>query len=41
LDELGFLPIDKRGADLLFQIISLRYEQGSIRSLRDRWAKMA
>lgn len=29
LDELGFLPIDKRGADLLFQIISLRYEQGS------------
>jgi DNA replication protein DnaC len=30
LDELGFLPIDKRGADLLFQIISLRYEQGSI-----------
>lgn len=30
LDELGYLPIDKRGADLLFQIISLRYEQGSI-----------
>lgn len=30
LDELGFLPIDKRGADLLFQIISLRYERGSI-----------
>ncbi len=30
LDELGFLPIDKRGADLLFQIISLRYEQGSM-----------
>jgi DNA replication protein DnaC len=30
LDELGFLPIDKHGADLLFQIISLRYEQGSI-----------
>ena len=29
LDELGFLPIDKHGADLLFQIISLRYEQGS------------
>jgi DNA replication protein DnaC len=25
LDELGYLPIDKRGADLLFQIISLRY----------------
>jgi len=30
LDELGFLPIDKQGADLLFQIISRRYEQGSI-----------
>jgi DNA replication protein DnaC len=30
LDELGFLPIDKHGADLLFQIISLRYEQGSM-----------
>jgi DNA replication protein DnaC len=30
LDELGYLPIDKIGADLLFQIISQRYEQGSI-----------
>lgn len=30
LDELGYLPIDKHGADLLFQIISQRYEQGSI-----------
>ena len=30
LDELGYLPIDKTGADLLFQVISLRYEQGSI-----------
>jgi DNA replication protein DnaC len=29
LDELGYLPIDKRGADLLFQVISHRYEQGS------------
>jgi len=29
LDELGYLPIDKRGADLLFQIICLRYEQSS------------
>jgi DNA replication protein DnaC len=26
LDELGYLPIDKTGADLLFQIISHRYE---------------
>ena len=30
LDELGYLPIDKIGADLLFQIISQRYERGSI-----------
>ncbi len=30
LDELGYLPIDKTGADLLFQIISLRYEQGAL-----------
>ena len=30
IDELGYLPIDKRGADLLFQIISERYERGSI-----------
>lgn len=29
LDELGYLPIDKNGADLLFQIISQRYERGS------------
>jgi DNA replication protein DnaC len=30
LDELGYLPIEKAGADLLFQVISLRYEQGAI-----------
>lgn len=30
IDELGYLPIDKNGADLLFQIISARYERGSI-----------
>jgi DNA replication protein DnaC len=27
VDELGYLPIDKHGADLLFQIISGRYER--------------
>ena len=27
VDELGYLPIDKHGADLLFQIISQRYER--------------
>lgn len=30
LDELGYLPLDKFGADLLFQIISQRYERGSM-----------
>jgi DNA replication protein DnaC len=30
LDEVGYLPIDQRGADLLFQVISQRYETGSI-----------
>jgi len=30
LDEIGYLPIDKTGADLLFQIISARYEQGAL-----------
>jgi DNA replication protein DnaC len=27
VDELGYLPVDKHGADLLFQIISGRYER--------------
>jgi len=30
LDELGYLPIDRKGADLLFQVISGRYERGSV-----------
>jgi DNA replication protein DnaC len=30
VDELGYLPIDKHGADLLFQIISERYERAPI-----------
>lgn len=30
IDELGYLPIDKKGADLLFQVISHRYECGPI-----------
>ena len=30
LDEIGYLAIDQRGADLLFQVISQRYERGSI-----------
>src|ERR1017187_4366248 len=30
IDEVGYLPIDKVGAELLFQVISQRYERGSI-----------
>jgi DNA replication protein DnaC len=29
LVELGYLPIDKRRADLLFQVVAARYEVGS------------
>jgi hypothetical protein len=30
LDELGYLPIDRRGANLLFQVVAARYESGAI-----------
>jgi DNA replication protein DnaC len=30
IDEVGYLPIDKAGADLLFQVFSQRYERGSL-----------
>ncbi len=30
IDELGYMPVDKYGADLLFQVITQRYERGSI-----------
>jgi len=30
IDELGFVPLSKTGAELLFEIISQRYERGSI-----------
>jgi len=30
MDELGYLPIDKLGCDLLFQVVSQRYERGSM-----------
>jgi DNA replication protein DnaC len=44
LDELGYLPIDKAGADLLFQVISLRDEQGALMITSNRafkeWPKI-
>lgn len=30
IDELGFVPLSKTGAELLFKVISQRYERGSI-----------
>src|SRR6516164_5965829 len=44
LDELGYLPIDKRGSDLLFQVVAARYEVGSIVITTNRpfreWGKL-
>ena len=30
LDELGYIPFSKEGAELLFQILADRYEKGSV-----------
>jgi len=30
IDELGYVPFSKTGAELLFEVFSMRYEQGSI-----------
>ena len=30
IDELGFVPLSKTGAELLFEVFSHRYEQGSV-----------
>lgn len=30
LDEIGYMPLDKRQADLFFHVIAKRYEQGSV-----------
>jgi DNA replication protein DnaC len=44
IDEVGYLPIDKHGADLLFQIISQRYERAPILITTNRsykhWAQI-
>ena len=29
IDELGFVPLSKTGAELLFEVFSQRYERGS------------
>jgi hypothetical protein len=44
LDELGYLPIDKRETDLLFRVVAARYEVGSIVITTNRpfreWGKL-
>lgn len=44
IDEMGYLPIDKTGADLLFQVFSQRYETGSTivttNEVYKKWAKI-
>lgn len=30
VDEVGYLPLDEKGATILFQLVSARYERGSI-----------
>ncbi len=30
IDEIGYIPIDRLGANLFFQLISRRYERGSM-----------
>ena len=30
IDEIGYIPIDRQGANLFFQLISRRYERGSV-----------
>ena len=30
IDEVGYLPLDRRDANLVFQVIARRYEKGSV-----------
>jgi len=30
IDEIGYIPIDRQGANLFFQLVSWRYERGAI-----------
>ena len=44
IDELGYLPMDKHGADLIFQVISARYERGATiittNTVYKQWARI-
>ena len=44
IDELGFVPLSRTGAELLFEVFSQRYERGSILVTTnlpfDEWTKV-
>ena len=44
IDELGFVPLSRTGAELLFEVLNQRYERGSIRFttnlLFDEWTEV-
>ena len=44
IDELGFVPLSRTGAELLFEVFSQRYERGSILVTTnlpfDEWAEV-
>jgi DNA replication protein DnaC len=44
IDELGFVPLSKTGAELLFEVFSQRYERGSTLLTRnlpfDEWTEV-
>jgi DNA replication protein DnaC len=44
IDELGYLPMDKRGSDLLFQVVSSRYERCATvitaNTIYKKWARV-
>ena len=44
IDELGFVPLSRTGAELLFEVFSQRYEHGSIMATTnlpfDEWTKV-
>ena len=44
VDELGFVPLSKTGAELLFEVFSQRYERGSVLVTTnlpfDEWAEV-
>ena len=40
IDELGFVPLSRTGAELLFEVFSQRYERGSTNLPFDEWTEV-